>query len=120
MGTESAEREIESLRLELEAERRVLGRELEIARRIQLGLMPAATPALPGWDIATAYRAARTVGGDFYDVYELPRRPGTIGVAVADVTGKGITAALMMAFSRAVLRSAAYNGTGPADALLRT
>src|SRR6185369_4428873 len=47
-------------------------------------------------------------------------RPGTLGLVIADVSGKGITAALMMAFARAVLRAAAYNGSGPADALLRT
>ena len=95
-------------------------RELAFARRIQLSLMPGSSPALAGVEVATAYRAAREVGGDFYDTYELPARPGMLGIAVADVTGKGVTAALMMAFSRAVLRSAAYNGSGPADALRRT
>jgi serine phosphatase RsbU (regulator of sigma subunit) len=82
--------------------------------------MPATVPQPDGWRIATAYRAARIVGGDFYDAYELPARPGRIGFVVADVTGKGVTAALMMAFARAVMRSAAYNGSGPADALERT
>lgn len=99
---------------------RHLERELAIARHIQLSLMPGSAPALAGVEVATAYRAAREVGGDFYDTYELPARPGTLGVAVADVTGKGVTAALMMAFSRAILRSAAYNGSGPSDALRRT
>jgi serine phosphatase RsbU (regulator of sigma subunit) len=109
---------------DLEAARDVLrGRlehELAVARRIQLSLMPRTLPQPHGWRIATAYRAAREVGGDFFDAYELPRRPGRIGFVVADVTGKGVTAALMMAFTRAVLRSAAYNGDGPADALERT
>jgi serine phosphatase RsbU (regulator of sigma subunit) len=77
-------------------------------------------PAPPGWQLATAYRAARTVGGDFYDAYALPAAATSVGLAVADVTGKGLPAALMMAFSRAVMRSAAYNGSGPADALRRT
>ncbi len=94
-------------------------RELDLARRIQLSLMPAVSPQVPGIEIGTAYRAARQIGGDFYDAYLHPSRPGTVGLAVADVTGKGITAALMMAFFRAVLRSAAYNGSGPADALQR-
>jgi serine phosphatase RsbU (regulator of sigma subunit) len=114
------DREIEDLRSRVEIEQGRLERELEFARRIQLNLMPKVAPDLPGWSIATAYRAARTIGGDFYDVYELPNRPGTLGFVVADVTGKGITAALMMAFARAVLRAAAYNGSGPSDALRRT
>jgi sigma-B regulation protein RsbU (phosphoserine phosphatase) len=87
---------------------------------VQLNLMPLTPPVIDGWEIAIAYRPARQVGGDFYDLYELPGRPSLIGFVVADVTGKGVTAALMMAFSRAVLRSGAYNGTGPADALRRT
>ena len=97
-----------------------LEHELAVARRIQLNLMPRTLPRPDGWSVATAYRPAREVGGDFYDAYELPGRPGRIGFVVADVTGKGVTAALMMAFTRAVLRSAAYNGDGPADALMRT
>jgi serine phosphatase RsbU (regulator of sigma subunit) len=118
--TEPAETELEALRATLALERRRLERELEFARRIQINLMPLAALQPPGWEIATAYRAARMVGGDFYDVFELPAFPGSVGLVVADVTGKGITGALMMAFTRAVLRSAAYNGSGPADALERT
>ncbi len=97
-----------------------LEHELAIARGIQISLMPRVFPQPAGWRIASVYRAAREVGGDFFDAYELPSRPGKVGFIVADVTGKGVTAALVMAFTRAVLRSAAYNGTGPADALVRT
>lgn len=118
--TEAAESEIESLRATLALERRRLERELEFARRIQINLMPLTPPQPPGCEIATAYRAARMVGGDFFDVFELPAWPGSFGLVVADVTGKGLTGALMMAFTRAVLRSAAYNGSGPSDALERT
>src|SRR5689334_3739374 len=92
------DREIEALRAAVDAEHKRLEQEMTFARRIQLNLMPATPPQLPGYGIATAYRAARAVGGDFYDVYELPNRPATMGLVVADVTGKGITAALMMAF----------------------
>jgi sigma-B regulation protein RsbU (phosphoserine phosphatase) len=94
--------------------------ELAVARRIQHGMIPTLPPELLGWRIATTYRPARSIGGDFYDAYPLPARPGTLGLVVADVTGKGMTAALMMAFSRAVMRSAAYNAASPADALERT
>jgi len=97
-----------------------LEHELAVARGIQISLMPRSLPQPAGWRISSAYRAAREVGGDFLDAFELPARPGRIGFVVADVTGKGVTAALVMAFTRAVLRSAAYNGTGPADALART
>ena len=69
--------------------------------------------------MAAAYEPAREVGGDFFDAFPIPARPGTLSLVIGDVTGKGIAAALMMAFSRAVLRSAGYNGTGPADALRR-
>jgi phosphoserine phosphatase RsbU/P len=117
---------IAELRATLAQERRRLERELDFARRIQLNLMPATPPQPDGWEIATRYRAARLVGGDFYDAFELPgtgRTGGSgnlVGLVIADVTGKGLTAALMMAFTRAVHRAAAYNGTGPADALERT
>jgi sigma-B regulation protein RsbU (phosphoserine phosphatase) len=114
------DREIAELQATLAFERRRLERELDFARRIQLNLMPAAPPQPAGWEIATAYRAARVVGGDFYDVFELPGPGGRIGLIIADVTGKGLTAALMMAFTRAVHRAAAYNGSGPADWLERT
>jgi serine phosphatase RsbU (regulator of sigma subunit) len=97
-----------------------LEHELAIARGIQISLMPRALPQPAGWRLASAYRAAREVGGDFFDAYELPARPGHLGFIVADVTGKGVTAALVMAFTRAVLRAAAYNGVGPGDALART
>lgn len=97
-----------------------LERELAIARGIQVSLMPRVFPQPAGWRIASVYRAAREVGGDFFDAYDLPARPGKVGFIVADVTGKGVTAALVMAFTRAVLRAAAYNGTGPGDALVRT
>lgn len=111
--------EIEELRALVAAERGRAERELAFARRIQLNLMPRVPQPL-GWEIATCYRPARTIGGDFYDAYELPRQPDGLGFAIADVTGKGLTAALMMAFTRAVLRAAAYNATGPGDALART
>ncbi len=110
-------RELEEAREALE---RRLEHELAVARRIQLSLMPRSLPTPPGWGLSTAYRAAREVGGDLYDAYALPARPGHVGFVIADVTGKGVTAALMMAFTRAVLRSAAYNGTGPGDVLART
>ena len=99
------------------AERRVLDRELEIGRRIQLSLMPRRFPVLDGWEIASAYEPAREVGGDFYDAFRLRDQPDRIGLVVADVSGKGIPAALMMADSRALIHAAADHGREPAEAL---
>lgn len=95
--------------------------ELRTAQRIQVSLMPRSFPDLgPEWQVAARYRAARSIGGDAYDVYPAhPGGEGQLGVGIADVTGKGVTAALLMAFCRAVMRSAAWNGTGPADTLAR-
>lgn len=121
--------EAERRLLELERERLAVDRarldaELELARRIQLRLMPSIAPRMGTWDLAVLYEPARVIGGDFYDVFPLPgvgHEVGDhIGVAIADVTGKGITAALLMAFARAVMRTAAYNALSPADTLERT
>jgi sigma-B regulation protein RsbU (phosphoserine phosphatase) len=95
-------------------------RELATAHRIQLSLLPRSFPAPSGWDVAARYRAAREIGGDLYDVY--PAREGGsggLGLSIADVTGKGVTAALLMAFCRAIMRTAAWNGHGPSDTLTR-
>lgn len=90
-----------------------------MAHRIQLSLIPRQLPECTGWRLASAYHPARAVGGDFLDAFELPHRPGHLTVHIGDVTGKGIAAALVMAFSRAVLRAGGYNSTGPADTLAR-
>jgi sigma-B regulation protein RsbU (phosphoserine phosphatase) len=117
-----AERETElaALRAAVAAEANRIGSEMALARRIQASLMPRVPSSIGPWELAVHYRAARIVGGDFYDVYELPNPKGTVGIAIADITGKGMTAALLMAFARAVMRSAAYNADGSADTLERT
>jgi sigma-B regulation protein RsbU (phosphoserine phosphatase) len=95
-------------------------RELATAHRIQLSLLPRSFPSPAGWQVAARYRAAREIGGDIYDAYPArPDRPGGLGLSIADVTGKGVTAALLMAFCRAIMRTAAWNAHGPADALAR-
>ncbi len=72
-----------------------------------------------GWEIANDYRPARSIGGDFFDVFPLldPDRPRHLGIVIADVSGKGIAAAVMMAFVRAVMRSALDRTGDPAGAL---
>ncbi len=92
-------------------------REIELAREIQESFLPEACPQIPGWDIAVEWRAARGVGGDFYDFVRLGEHH--LGLVIADVSDKGVGAALYMALSRTVLRAAALDATGPADALRR-
>ena len=93
--------------------------ELAIGRRIQRSLMPRRFPELPGWEIAAAYEAAREVGGDLYDAFPVRDRPGVLAFTVADVTGKGIPAAILMADARALIHAAADHASDPADSLDR-
>jgi serine phosphatase RsbU (regulator of sigma subunit) len=94
-----------------------LEEELAIGRQIQLSLLPQSYPVIPGWEFATVYEPARQVGGDFYDLFPLPGVPDHLSLVVADVTGKGIPAALLMAFSRTIIRSESMDGCGPARIL---
>jgi sigma-B regulation protein RsbU (phosphoserine phosphatase) len=75
-----------------------------------------------GWEIASDYRPARSIGGDFFDVFPLldPDRPRHLGVVIADVSGKGISAALLMAFVRPIIRTALDRTGDPVAALERT
>jgi serine phosphatase RsbU (regulator of sigma subunit) len=100
-------------------ERRALDQELAIGRRIQISLMPRRFPSIDGWEIASAYEPAREVGGDFYDVFRLRDQGDCIGLVVADVTGKGIPAAILMADSRGLIHAAADHSGDPAEALVR-
>lgn len=91
------------------AQREKLNRELEIAREVQQRLFPQKLPAVHGLDYCGACRPALGVGGDYYDFLELP--DGYFGIALGDVSGKGIAAALMMATLQASLRGEAMRGS---------
>ena len=91
----------ESVRREI-AQRERLDRELEIAREVQQRLFPQTLPVVNGLDFAGYCRPAEGVGGDYYDFIRLPNN--SLGIAVGDVSGKGIAAALMMASLQASLR----------------
>jgi sigma-B regulation protein RsbU (phosphoserine phosphatase) len=109
---------IENARLQAqEAERARLARELELAQDIQRSLLPNEAPRLPGYQIAYWWQSAREVSGDFCDFIGLGSRG--MGLLIADVSGKGIPAALYMMFARTLLRAAALGGREPADALRR-
>jgi sigma-B regulation protein RsbU (phosphoserine phosphatase) len=116
-------RSFEGMREELarlhqeEIERERLEQELAVARQIQLTMLPKGCPVLPGWECAVFYQAARQVGGDFYDFFELPGEPKRMGIVIADVADKGVPAALSMALGRTVIRNAAAGGRSPSAAL---
>jgi len=94
----------------IEAERR-FAREMEIAREVQARLLPQEPPRLKTLDIAAQCIEARSVGGDYYDFLDLG--PGHVGFVLADVSGKGVHAALLMANLQAYLRS--QSGIAPVD-----
>jgi serine phosphatase RsbU (regulator of sigma subunit) len=98
------------LALEL-ADRVTMKRDLEIARDIQRSLVPESAPSLAGVDIAFATRPANTVSGDYYDAFlrDQPGGNGRLFLVVADVAGKSIPAALLMATIQASLRSLAVS-----------
>ncbi len=94
--------------------------ELAKGRRQQRSLVSLVPPDVPGYDLVSHYAAAREIGGDFFELFRLPRRGRPLGIVIADVTGKGLDAALLMAFSRPVMHSALNAARGPADAIERT
>jgi len=94
-----------------------LDQDLRNAQRIQHSFLPQAPPSLPGYDFADWYSAAQEVGGDFYDFIELPG--GKLAVTIGDVSGKGITAALLMAKLMGQIRFLAALELAPAELLAR-
>jgi serine phosphatase RsbU (regulator of sigma subunit)/anti-sigma regulatory factor (Ser/Thr protein kinase) len=100
-----------------ERERERMEQELRIARIIQQTLLPKELPDLPGWRLDAYYQPARAVGGDFYDFIALD--DGQIALVVGDVTDKGVPAALVMATTRSILRSAAQSQATPGEVLER-
>lgn len=92
-------------------EKQRLQTQLEVARQVQLELLPAADPHLEGFDISAYNFPTEEVSGDYYDwvrVYD-----DQIAIVIADVSGKGVPAALLMAFLRASLRAATHIGYAP-------
>jgi PAS domain S-box-containing protein len=94
---------------EVAQERERIEQELRVARMIQHTLLPKSLPELEEHQIAVYYQPAREVGGDFYDFLRLP--DGRLGLIVGDVSGKGVPAAIVMAITRTMLRSAYHLGS---------
>jgi serine phosphatase RsbU (regulator of sigma subunit) len=120
-------------RLEAEVERRTLelattnaeliqkqnqiDEELTAARSLQQSILPDAFPDHEGYSGKAFMRAARMIGGDFYDVFPLEK--DRVGVMVADVSGKGVPAALFMVLARTVLQDLALRGHSPGECVRR-
>jgi serine phosphatase RsbU (regulator of sigma subunit) len=91
--------------------------EVQLARQIQQTFIPETLPQFPEWELAARWKTARQVGGDFYDVFDLPDR--RLGLFIADVADKGVPAALFMALTRTLVRAAVTELESPAEAMKR-
>ena len=101
-----------------EAKKERIENELQLAKNIQASALPHTFPAFPDrseFDIYASMTPAKEVGGDFYDFFLID--DDHLGLVMADVSGKGVPAALFMMVSRALIRSNLLNGVGPAKAL---
>ncbi len=99
----------------LEAAQKVIDSELHLGQKLQLGILPKAFPQVPGCQGAALVVPATTMGGDFFDYYDF--KDGRVGLVVADVSGKGVTAAFFMALVRTGMLQLAWQHTDPAHCL---
>jgi sigma-B regulation protein RsbU (phosphoserine phosphatase) len=90
-------------------------RELQMAREVQASLLPQETPQVPGWEFAACWQPAREVAGDYYDF--IPLDDGQLGLVIADVSDKGMPAALFMACTRSMVRASLSGSFSPAEAI---
>ncbi len=97
--------------------REKMAKEIELASQIQQTLMPRRLPDIPGLELDAFYRAASIVGGDLYDVFEIA--PERYCLVVADVSGKGVPASLVMSMLRTVIQISSVGATSAADTLVR-
>ncbi len=107
----------ESYQIHLERER--LKSELDTAREMQMGLMPSGAPDLPGFDIAGVCLPATEVGGDYYDYIRIDGEDNALAIAVADVSGKGMKAAMTAVMVSGMLHVEAFHRTNSAEVLIR-
>jgi serine phosphatase RsbU (regulator of sigma subunit)/anti-sigma regulatory factor (Ser/Thr protein kinase)/transposase-like protein len=94
-----------------------LQKEMQVAQEIQHALLPRRFPDVEGYDISTVYRAAKDVGGDYFDFVQID--DDTLGIIVADVSGKGVPGSLVMTMIRTALRLEARSNYSPTDILAR-
>lgn len=103
--------------LAIQVERQKLDLDLSLARNVQGMLLPDAFPSIQGLEVAAAYIPAQQVGGDLYNVFDLGNR--RVGVVIADVSGKGISASLLMAICQTHLSHCASEEHSPRSLLQR-
>ena len=96
-------------------EREKEGKEVELARKVQLGFLPQTLPEVDGYEFFANYAPAQTVGGDYYDF--IPLRGGRLAVVVGDVAGKGVSAALLVAKLSSEVRFSLLTAPDPARAV---
>ncbi len=109
---------IENARLyQLAVDKGRLERELQMARQVQVSLLPAEVPKIAGWEFTARWLPARQVSGDFYDF--LPEQNGRVGMVIADVSDKGMPAALFMGLTRTILRASLDQEIAPAAGIER-
>ncbi|HDQ44898.1 MAG TPA: tetratricopeptide repeat protein [bacterium] len=97
------------------AEQERLQKEMQVAQEIQHTLLPATFPEIDGYEIASCYEAAKEVGGDYFDFFRVDR--DSLGIVVADVSGKGVPGSLVMTMIRTALRTEARGNKNAADVL---
>lgn len=103
--------------LKSSVERERLEQELQIAREVQLRLLPQKTPDLNGYDIGSIALAAYEVGGDYYDFYNVT--DNDFGLIIGDVSGKGTSAAFYMAETKGIIQSLVLDNKSPKDILIK-
>jgi sigma-B regulation protein RsbU (phosphoserine phosphatase) len=107
---------IENARLyQVAVEKGRLERELQVAREVQASFLPRETPQVPGWEFVARWQPAREVAGDYYDF--IPLDGEQLGLVIADVSDKGMPAALFMALTRSIVRASVGRAPSPADGI---
>ncbi len=101
--------------VKLITQRERMAHELDIARSVQMSLLPKKNPLLEGFDIAGVCIPALEVGGDYYDFFKL--EDGKIGIAIGDVSGKGVPAAIYMTLTKGILQTTASESNSPKEVL---
>ena len=103
--------------LEEQLEKRRMAEQLAVGAQIQRGLLPSADPQLDGYEICGLNRSCFEIGGDYYDF--IPKDDGSLALVVADVSGKGVGAALLMAVLQASVRALIETASDPAELVRR-
>ncbi|MCD6163579.1 MAG: SpoIIE family protein phosphatase [candidate division Zixibacteria bacterium] len=98
-------------------EKELLQKEMQVAQEIQHALLPNRFPEIEGYELAAVYRAAKDVGGDYFDFVWIDEE--TLGIAVADVSGKGVPGSLVMTMIRTAIRLEARDNKSPAEILAK-